>query len=375
MADLPITSDEGATPVVVNDPTTTANVANVKAASTAAVVGDNSLVVALSPNSPVPTGTNKIGVTGVTQGSTTSGQNGDLVQGAVTTAAPAYTTGQTSPLSLSTVGNLRVDGSSVTQPVSGTVTANQGTPNTATNKWPIEIVDSGGVNIASVNATNELLVTDTDLTLAQGSTTSGQLGPLMQGAVTTSAPTYTTSQTSPLSLDINGSLRVIDKQKATYSCAPASIALAASCTDAFTIAGSATKTIRVLRIAVMGIKTTAGQELVMVEKRSTANTGGTFTAGVVAPHDSTNPAATATLNVYTANPTSLGTLVGFFRSARVFWPAVATATAPSILLWDFTSAPDQNLVLRGTNEVCAINMQSGTTSGDTMFLSIDWTEE
>src|SRR4029077_19970517 len=103
MDDLPITSDAGATPVVVNDPTTTANVANVKAASTAAVAADNSLVVALSPNSPVPTGTNKIGVTGVAQGSTTSGQNGDLVQGAVTTSAPSYSTGQTSPLSLTTI--------------------------------------------------------------------------------------------------------------------------------------------------------------------------------------------------------------------------------------------------------------------------------
>lgn len=62
----------------------------------------------------------------VAQASTTSGQSGPLVQGAVTTAAPTYTTAQTSPLSLTTVGALRVDGSNVTQPVSGTVTANQG---------------------------------------------------------------------------------------------------------------------------------------------------------------------------------------------------------------------------------------------------------
>jgi hypothetical protein len=63
-----------------------------------------------------------------------------LAQGAVTTNAPTYTTAQTDPLSLDTSGNLRVslkdtpqntnalkvDGSAVTQPVSGTVTANQG---------------------------------------------------------------------------------------------------------------------------------------------------------------------------------------------------------------------------------------------------------
>lgn len=63
----------------------------------------------------------------VAQASTTSGQKGGLVLGAVTTAAPTYTTAQTDPLSLTTAGALRVDGSGVTQPVSGTVTANAGT--------------------------------------------------------------------------------------------------------------------------------------------------------------------------------------------------------------------------------------------------------
>jgi hypothetical protein len=63
---------------------------------------------------------------GRAQGSATSGQTGPLIQGAVTTAAPSYTTAQTSPLSLTLSGSLRVDGSGATQPVSGTVTANQG---------------------------------------------------------------------------------------------------------------------------------------------------------------------------------------------------------------------------------------------------------
>jgi hypothetical protein len=67
------------------------------------------------------------------QASTTSGQTGPLVQGAVTTAAPSYTTGKTDPLSLTTAGALRVDGSAVTQPVSGTITANAGTGNFAVN--------------------------------------------------------------------------------------------------------------------------------------------------------------------------------------------------------------------------------------------------
>lgn len=64
---------------------------------------------------------------GVAQNSTTSGQAGPLGQCAVTTAAPTYTTAKTDPLSCTTAGGLRVDGSGTTQPVSGTVTANAGT--------------------------------------------------------------------------------------------------------------------------------------------------------------------------------------------------------------------------------------------------------
>ena len=56
----------------------------------------------------------------VAQGSTTSGQTGHLTLGAVTTSSPSYTNAQTSPFSLTTAGALRIDGSAVTQPVSGT---------------------------------------------------------------------------------------------------------------------------------------------------------------------------------------------------------------------------------------------------------------
>lgn len=211
----------------------------------------------------------------VAQNSTTSGQTGPLIQGAVTTAAPSYTTAKTSPLSLTTAGALRIDGSAVTQPVSGTVTANAGSGNfavvqaTAAN-LNATVVASGNFNNASVSATaasppasatymggsvttsaptyttgqmNALSLTtagllridgsgvtqpvsgtvtanigtsgslalDTSVNgilVSQGSTTSGEKGPLIQGAVTTAAPTYTTAQTSPLSLTTAGALRI-----------------------------------------------------------------------------------------------------------------------------------------------------------------------
>lgn len=83
----------------------------------------------------------------VSQGSTTSGQKGALIQGAVTTSAPTYTTAQTSPLSLTTAGALRVDNSANTQPVSGTITANQG------GTWNITNI-SGTISLPTGAATS-----------------------------------------------------------------------------------------------------------------------------------------------------------------------------------------------------------------------------
>src|SRR6516162_4224228 len=213
-------------------------------------------------------------------GSTTSGQSGPLVMGAVTTTPPTYTTAQTNPLSLTTTGLLRVDGSGVTQPisgsitvsgtttVSGTVTANQGgapwtmkpdgtawaqtgtsanvnvtnasIPVTGTfwqatqpvsgtvaatqsGTWTVQPGNTANTTAWLVTGTGGTFpITATSLPLpsgastsanqptnaAQGSTTSGQTGHLMMGAVTTGTPTYTTAQTSPFSLDTSGALRV-----------------------------------------------------------------------------------------------------------------------------------------------------------------------
>lgn len=64
----------------------------------------------------------------VNQGTATAALKGYLELGAVTISAPSYTNGQASAFSLTTAGALRVDGSAVTQPVSGTVTADTELP-------------------------------------------------------------------------------------------------------------------------------------------------------------------------------------------------------------------------------------------------------
>jgi hypothetical protein len=94
----------------INDGT---NTATVKSASTAAVAADTALVVAISPNTPIVASNPSVSATG-----SSPPAQATSIGGSVTTAAPSYTTGQLSSLSLNTAGGLRVDGSSVTQPVS-----------------------------------------------------------------------------------------------------------------------------------------------------------------------------------------------------------------------------------------------------------------
>lgn len=108
-----------------------------------------------------------------------------LPTGAATEATLSTLNGKIPSNLTVTSTRLLVDGSGVTQPVSGSVTANIGT----TNGLALDTSVTG-------------------LQVAQGSTTSGQSGPLMQAAVLSSNPTYTNGQTSPLSMATNGSLRV-----------------------------------------------------------------------------------------------------------------------------------------------------------------------
>lgn len=144
-----------------------------------------------------------------------------------------------------------VDGSTVVQPVSGTVTvSNPGLTDTQLRATPVPISGTITANLGTIDgaATAANQATGlTDLTsiianqtngtqvvsvsnfpadadaLAQGSTTAGQLGALEMGAVTTSAPVYVTGKTQPLSLDTAGNLRVTSTPTAALTSTVAQI--------------------------------------------------------------------------------------------------------------------------------------------------------
>jgi hypothetical protein len=110
-----------------------------------------SAVTAIS--NALPAGTNVIGAVGNTQGSTTAGQSGPLAQGAVTTAAPTYTTAQTSPLSLQTDGSLRTA-------VTNTVTVGSHAVTNA-GTFAVQAAQSGTWNVRTQDGSGNALTSAT----------------------------------------------------------------------------------------------------------------------------------------------------------------------------------------------------------------------
>lgn len=137
---------------------------------------------------------------GLAQGSTTSGQTGTLVQGAVTTADPAYTTAQTSPVSLTTGGGLRTFtkryrdsivtaqvGTSTAAPGAGVVVATV-TPGTA-GLWEVSgTVSISGTTVAAAETNNMQLKQASTVILAAipigVNSTTGAPGSVAFGPVT-----------------------------------------------------------------------------------------------------------------------------------------------------------------------------------------------
>lgn len=160
---------------------------------------DQSALPITAASLPLPTGaaTSALQTTGNTslstiattltlaQGSATSGQTGNLILAAVTAAAPTYSTGQSSPLSLTTGGLLRVDasGAIVQSAQSGVWTVQPG--NTAnTTAWFVKDNSLG--------------------TVAAG--TAGTQSSLAGGVFNTALPTLTNGQQAALQLDSSGRL-------------------------------------------------------------------------------------------------------------------------------------------------------------------------
>lgn len=158
-------------------------------------------------------------------------------------------------------------------------------------------------------------------------------------------------------------------RKRSYSSA-FSIVPAASATDVVEIIGSATTTVEITRVTIGGVQTTAGQVLVNLLRRSTADTVGTQTAQTIVPHQATDAAAIAVIKAYTANPTT-GTLVGNVRSRRLPIGSATSLIPATVYEFGENTKP---LFLAGVAQTLCINLAGATVTGGTLDVEIEFTE-
>jgi hypothetical protein len=162
----------------------------------------------------------------------------------------------------------------------------------------------------------------------------------------------------------------------TFSATAGPITPAATATDVFIINGAANKLVKVYRMTVVTIQTTAGVNSWSMVKRSTANTGGTAVAATVAPHDSLDAAATAVVQHYTANPTP-GTSVGTVWLGRVASPSNTAVGFNQLgVEVNFSELFGKPMHLRGVAEGLAWNFNGvAIPAGMTVIAGVQFTEE
>jgi len=127
-----------------------------------------------------------------------------LPTGASTSAL--QTTGNTSLASIAAGTPTSLGAKTTANSMAVNIASDQTVPVSIASAIPLPTGAATSANQATENSSLSTIATNTTQ-LAQGSTTSGQNGSLSMGAVTTSAPSYTTAQTSPLSLKVTGDLR------------------------------------------------------------------------------------------------------------------------------------------------------------------------
>jgi len=186
--------------------------------------------------------------------------------------------------------------------------------------------------------------------------------------------------TNIAAVENNGSVRVQNSpsQKACFSTSIATTTPASAATDFLTIYGATGKVVRILSIDISGTATALADLKVFLIKRSSTNTGGTSSAQTAVPFDSGNTAL-ATIKLYTANPTSLGTAVGTVATTNLLLGGVTTVTGAQLgYTFDLTlNGFGSGVKLLTTSEGLAVNFNGATLPSGTSIVTCNviWIEE
>lgn len=133
------------------------------------------------------------------------------------------------------------------------------------------------------------------------------------------------------------------------------------------------KIIRLRQLQLSGTATANSSYVLSLLKRSTLNSGGTFTTPTPVPRDSRLDAANGVLRLYTVAPTGNGNLVGPFDGGRL---TLATSGGTNLdrLIFQYSWLNDMAPTLRNPGECICLSV-AGLPTGCTMDISMVWGEE
>ena len=169
----------------------------------------------------------------------------------------------------------------------------------------------------------------------------------------------------------------MDGARATFAAAGSFSPGTAATTDIAQIFGSASATVRVLRVGVSATGANAAAYVdTVLSVRSAAPTGGTATTLTNVPYDSKDVAATAVAKVWTVAPTA-GAAVGSIAAAKLYVPVATASIIAPTLIFDFGNRPGRAVVLRGVAQGLVLTFSGATfaTTAPTVDFFVEWTED
>lgn len=172
----------------------------------------------------------------------------------------------------------------------------------------------------------------------------------------------------------------VEGQKATYRAASVALVPAASATDLFCVAGSATKTIRVTHVAISGTAGTLVSTPFYLAKRASVDTGGTAATSNALPVEGlldtgVDGASGATLVAYTANPTITDASPKLVAAGTLTLPTAAAGTVIQPLVFDFGKYLGRAAVLRGAAQQLCVNANGATITTGSLQVEVEYTAE
>lgn len=196
------------------------------------------------------------------------------------------------------------------------------------------------------------------------------------------------ASSSPVVLASNHTAILVYTQKlSTYAAGITNLVPTTPATDIATITGAPGKVIKVRKVHISGVATSAAQLDIFLIKRTGLNTGGTLTTPTVVPFDTLNAAAGAVVRAYTVSPTTLGSTAngGGTISQSMLYLSPTTNTNNNfiqagnfvdILFEDDSKQPLTLRDIAGVSESLCINLNGITVpAGINLEIDFEWTEE